>query len=140
MFLAAPANWGTQLFEFSVQMVREGTTEMDHEEHWHEGQMASGCAFGAGEMVSRGKGRRAIDRELSIAGKFQILLRLLAKRMKMNDTGSSEIGRGSYDDQLARVRVSTFEWVLDGSRWSNGQTVRVGSRWITMVEWRVIRY
>ena len=65
---------------------------------FHEGQMASGRAFGAGEMVSRGKGVEDKTENPSIGGKFKILLRLLAKRDLLPESGSSETGRGSYDD------------------------------------------
>ena len=37
----------------------------------------------------------------SIGGKFKILLRLLAKRALLPASGSSETGRGSYDDYCA---------------------------------------
>ena len=63
---------------------------------FHEGQMANGSAFRAGEMVSVED--KTENPSIAIGGKFKILLRLLAKCALLPESGSSETGRGSYDD------------------------------------------
>ena len=85
-----------------------------------------------GKWSVEGKGVEDKTENPSIGGKFKILLRLLA---------SAPCCR-SQDRQRLAEAPTTINWrarVRECVSMSDFQMVRVGSRWITMVEWRVIQ-